>query len=155
VRAAPFASSSRMFQRSMSPPRVPQRSIASAAGAAVERAHAPAGRAATHHRVFTPFILHFVQFVAPRWKRRARAPTVTSSEADHGADPTDEPSRRSKMNVLKNMEAIFLAAAVLVGVTSAAQAASVAKHARYDAQVTIEGQQMAVVKVTAKRLAAG
>ena len=55
------------------------------------------------------------------------------------------------MNVLKNMEAIFLAAAVLVGVTSAAQAASVAKHARYDAQVTIEGQQMAVVKVIAKR----
>ena len=58
------------------------------------------------------------------------------------------------MNVLKNMEAIFLAAAVLVVVTSAAQAASVAKHARYDAKVTIEGQQMAVVKVTAKRLPA-
>ena len=55
------------------------------------------------------------------------------------------------MNVLKNMEAIFLAAAVLVGVTSAAQAASIARHARYDAQVTIEGLQMAVVKVTAKR----
>jgi hypothetical protein len=103
---------------------------------------------------FHPSIPHFVQFVAVRWKPRARAPTVTSSEADHGADPTDEPSRRSKMNVLKNMEAIFLAATVLVGVTSAAQAASVAKHARYDAQVTIEGQQMAVVKVTAKRLPA-
>jgi hypothetical protein len=58
------------------------------------------------------------------------------------------------MNVLKHMEAIFLAAAVLVGVTSAAHAASIAKHARYDAQVTIEGQQMAVVKVTAKRLSA-
>lgn len=56
------------------------------------------------------------------------------------------------MNILKNMEAIFLAAAVLVGVTSAAQAASVAKQERYDAQVTIEGQQMAIVKVTAKRL---
>jgi hypothetical protein len=58
------------------------------------------------------------------------------------------------MNVLKNMEAIFLAAAVLVGVTSAAHAASITRHARYDAQVTIEGQQMAVVKVTAKRLPA-
>jgi Spy/CpxP family protein refolding chaperone len=57
------------------------------------------------------------------------------------------------MNIQKNMEAIFLAAAVLVGVTSVAHAASVAKHERYDAQVTIEGQQMAVVKVTAKRLA--
>jgi Spy/CpxP family protein refolding chaperone len=55
------------------------------------------------------------------------------------------------MNILKNMEAIFLAAAVLVGMTSAAHAASVARHERYDAQVTIEGQQMAVVKVTAKR----
>jgi len=54
--------------------------------------------------------------------------------------------------ILKNMEAIFLAAAVLVGVTSAAHAASIVKHERYDAQVTIEGQQMAVVKVTAKRL---
>jgi hypothetical protein len=58
------------------------------------------------------------------------------------------------MNIQKNMEAIFLAAAVLVGVTSAAHAASVARHERYDAQVTIEGRQMAVVKVTAKRLAA-
>jgi len=58
------------------------------------------------------------------------------------------------MNVLKNMEAIFLAAAVLVGVTGAAQAASIARHVRYDAQVTIEGRQMAVVKVTAKRLPA-
>jgi Spy/CpxP family protein refolding chaperone len=59
-----------------------------------------------------------------------------------------------QMNILKNMEAIFLAAAVIVGVTSAAHAASVAKHERYDAQVTIEGQQMAVVKVTAKRIGA-
>jgi hypothetical protein len=57
--------------------------------------------------------------------------------------------------IVKNMEAIFLAAAVLAGVTSAAHAASIAKHERHDAQVTIEGQQMAVVKVTAKRLHAG
>jgi Spy/CpxP family protein refolding chaperone len=56
-----------------------------------------------------------------------------------------------QMNILKNMEAIFLAAAVLVGVTSAAHAANAARHERYDAQVTIEGQQMAVVKVSAKR----
>ena len=54
--------------------------------------------------------------------------------------------------ILKNMEAIFLAAAVLVGVSSAAQAASDVRHARYDAAVTIEGQQMAVVKVSAKRI---
>ena len=56
------------------------------------------------------------------------------------------------MNVLKNMEAIFLAAAFLAGVTSYASAAIPAAHARYNAQVAIEGQQMAVVKVTAKRL---
>lgn len=56
------------------------------------------------------------------------------------------------MNILKNMEAIFLTAAVLTGVTSVASAASTVKHERYDAQVTIGGQQMAVVKVSAKRL---
>jgi hypothetical protein len=58
------------------------------------------------------------------------------------------------MNIAKNMEAIFLAAAILTGLTSAASAASTIKHERYDAQVTIEGQQMAVVKVSAKRLSA-
>jgi hypothetical protein len=59
------------------------------------------------------------------------------------------------MNVLKNMEAIFLVAAVLAGVTSYASAAIPAAHARYNAQVAIEGQQMAVVKVSAKRLGSG
>jgi hypothetical protein len=56
------------------------------------------------------------------------------------------------MNIVKHMEAIFLAAAILVGLTSVVHAANVARQERYDAQVTIEGQQMAVVKVTAKRL---
>jgi hypothetical protein len=56
------------------------------------------------------------------------------------------------MNVMKNMEAIFLAAAFLTGVTSVAGAASVNARERYDAQVSVEGKQMAVVKVTAKRL---
>lgn len=54
------------------------------------------------------------------------------------------------MNVMKNMEAIFLAAAFLVCATGAATAAS--ERASYNAQVSIEGKQMAVVKVTAKRL---
>jgi hypothetical protein len=58
------------------------------------------------------------------------------------------------MNVMKNMEAIFLAAVFLAGVTSAAGAASTNAHERYNAQVSIEGKQMAVVKVTAKRLSA-
>jgi hypothetical protein len=56
------------------------------------------------------------------------------------------------MNVLKNMEAIFLATVVLAGITSYASAAIPAAHARYNAQVAIEGQQMAVVTVSAKRL---
>ncbi|WP_296951017.1 hypothetical protein [uncultured Massilia sp.] len=56
------------------------------------------------------------------------------------------------MNVLKNMEALFLAAAVLVVGTSYANAAGALQQVRYDAQVSIEGQQVAVVKVSAKRL---
>lgn len=55
------------------------------------------------------------------------------------------------MNVLKHMEAIFLAVAVLVVGSSYAHAASEVKQVRYDAQVSIEGQQTAVVKVVAKR----
>lgn len=55
------------------------------------------------------------------------------------------------MNVLKHMEAIFLAAAVLVLGSSYANAAGALKQVRYDAQVSIEGQQVAVVKVSAKR----
>jgi len=56
------------------------------------------------------------------------------------------------MNVLKNMEAIFLAAAFLAVVGTTAGAAKAAAQVRYDAQVAIEGQQVAVVKVSAKRL---
>lgn len=58
------------------------------------------------------------------------------------------------MNVMKNMEAIFLAAAFLTGVTSIASAASENARERASAQVSVEGTQMAVVKVTAKRLTA-
>jgi hypothetical protein len=62
--------------------------------------------------------------------------------------------RRTEMNVMKNMEAIFLATVFLAGVTSAASAASTNARERYNAQVSIEGKQMAVVTVTAKRLTA-
>jgi hypothetical protein len=58
------------------------------------------------------------------------------------------------MNIMKNMEAIFLAAVFLAGVTGVASAASENARERYAAQVSIQGQQMAVVKVTAKRLSA-
>jgi hypothetical protein len=58
------------------------------------------------------------------------------------------------MNIMKNMEAIFLAAVFLAGVTGVASAASENARERYAAQVSTQGQQMAVVKVTAKRLSA-
>jgi hypothetical protein len=60
--------------------------------------------------------------------------------------------RRTEMNVMKNMEAIFLAAAFLTCIAGAASAAS--EKANYDAQVSVGGKQMAVVTVTAKRLTA-
>jgi hypothetical protein len=60
------------------------------------------------------------------------------------------------MNVLKNMEAIFLAAAFLSCVAGVASAASENAHERYQAQAqaSVQGKQMAVVRVTAKRLTA-
>ena len=63
------------------------------------------------------------------------------------------------MNVLKNMEAIFLAAVALAGVTSYASAAIPAIHGHQGARVTLQrtsvgGQQMEVITVTAKRLSA-
>ena len=50
------------------------------------------------------------------------------------------------MNVLKNMEAIFVAALVLAGVSSYAQAAT---SRATEAQVSVGASQVAVVKVSA------
>lgn len=64
------------------------------------------------------------------------------------------------MNIMKNMEAIFLGAAFLAGATTVANAASENARERHEAQaqaqaqVLAQGTQMAVVKVTAKRLTA-
>jgi nucleotide-binding universal stress UspA family protein len=66
------------------------------------------------------------------------------------------------MNVLKNMEAIFLAALALAGATSYASAAIPAIHAihaQHGTRVTVQqtavdGQPMEVITVTAKRLSA-
>jgi hypothetical protein len=129
---------------------VPLTSIASAAWAAVERPQASASPAATHNPGFCASVPCFIPFIAARWNGGGGAPKVTPSQATQ----TEQTLKEHQMNILKNMEAIFLAAAFLTGVTSVANAASVVKHARYDAQVTIEGQQMAVVKVSAKRLSA-
>lgn len=55
------------------------------------------------------------------------------------------------MNTLKHMEAIFLAAVVLAGVSSYAQAANSRAADACNAQVSVGAAQVAVVKVTAKR----
>ena len=55
------------------------------------------------------------------------------------------------MNVLKHMEAIFLAALVLAGASSFANAASTRALDAYNAQVSVGASQVAVVKVSAKR----
>ncbi|WP_020656907.1 hypothetical protein [Massilia niastensis] len=55
------------------------------------------------------------------------------------------------MNVLKHMEAIFLAAAILGGVSSYATAATARAADAYAAQVSVGMSKMAVVKVSAAR----
>ncbi|WP_036170590.1 hypothetical protein [Massilia sp. 9096] len=66
------------------------------------------------------------------------------------------------MNVMKNMEAIFLAAVALAGITTYASAAIPAIHGAQSVQAArvsveqkaIDGQPMQVITVTAKRLSA-
>ena len=55
------------------------------------------------------------------------------------------------MNVLKNMEAIFIAALVLAATGSYAEAATSRAAEAYNAQVSVGAGQVAVVKVSAKR----
>ncbi len=55
------------------------------------------------------------------------------------------------MNVLKNMEAIFVTALILAGVSSYAEAATSRAADAYNAQVSVGASQVAVVKVSAKR----
>ena len=56
------------------------------------------------------------------------------------------------MNVLKHMEAIFVVAALLVGVSTYASAESYKAEVRAASMVTIGTEKMAVVKVVSKRL---
>ena len=55
------------------------------------------------------------------------------------------------MNVLKNMEAIFLAALIVAGGSSYAVAATAKAADAYDAQVAVGMAKVAVVKVSAAR----
>jgi hypothetical protein len=63
------------------------------------------------------------------------------------------------MNILKNMEAIFLATLALAGATSYASAAIPAMHVQHGTRVSVEqtsvdGRQIEVITVTATRLSA-
>jgi hypothetical protein len=58
------------------------------------------------------------------------------------------------MNVLKNMEAIFVIAAALATVTTYANAEIPEARAAHKAQVSVQGDaKIAVVKISAKRAA--
>jgi hypothetical protein len=56
------------------------------------------------------------------------------------------------MNVLKHMEALFLVAALVVGVGTYASAESYKAQVRADAMVSVGTEKVAVVKVSGKRL---
>jgi energy-converting hydrogenase Eha subunit E len=58
------------------------------------------------------------------------------------------------MNIAKNMEAIFVSAAVLIGMTSLATAAVPAHHSAPVHAAKVEQAAMQVVTVSAKRLSA-
>ena len=55
------------------------------------------------------------------------------------------------MNVLKHMEAIFIAAAILAGFSSYAVAANARSAEAYQSQVSVGMDKIAVVKVSAAR----
>ena len=57
------------------------------------------------------------------------------------------------MNVLKHMEALFLVAALIAGVSTYASAESYKAQVRADAMVSIGNEKMATVKVIGKRIA--
>ena len=57
------------------------------------------------------------------------------------------------MNVLKHMESLFLVAALAVVGTTYASVESYKAQVRTDAMVSVGSEKVAVVKVTAKRVA--
>jgi hypothetical protein len=57
------------------------------------------------------------------------------------------------MNILKHMEALFLVAALIAGVSTYASAESYKAQVRADSMVSVGSEKMAVVKVTGKRIA--
>jgi uncharacterized membrane protein len=55
------------------------------------------------------------------------------------------------MNILKHMEALFLVAALVVGVVTYASAESYKAQVRADSMVSVGTEKMATVKVSGKR----
>jgi hypothetical protein len=99
---------------------------------------------------FCASVPHFVQFVADRWRLPGAFAKVQSSQEHKGLPNQD---KEHKMNVLKNMEAIFLVAAALGTVSTFASAEIPEMRAMRNAQISVEGDsKIAVVTVTAKRL---
>jgi len=90
----------------------------------------------------------FAQSVACRW----RAGDPFSIVLTWTADPAPQPTNREHiMNVLKHMEAIFIAAAILAGFSSYAVAANARSVEAYQSQVSVGMEKIAVVKVSAAR----
>jgi hypothetical protein len=101
---------------------------------------------------FLRFMPRFRRFIARPWNGGEPLGTVQSSQ-----NTTQSPTTKElKMNVLKNMEVIFAAAASLALVTSYATASApvIAVPAAAIAAVDVSPAKMPVVIVAAKRLTA-
>jgi hypothetical protein len=68
------------------------------------------------------------------------------SRSGASTDPQEQ-----EMNVLKHVEAIFIAAAILAGFSSYAVAANARSSEAYQSQVSVGMEKIAVVKVSAAR----
>ena len=89
-----------------------------------------------------------MQSVACCWKPSDQFSIVLTWTADTAPSPT---TKGRIMNVLKHMEAIFIAAAILAGFSSYAVAANARSSEAYQSQVSVGMEKIAVVKVSAAR----
>ena len=95
--------------------------------------------------VFSPFVPHFLRFVASRWNAGAMLGKVQPYQ-------TESPTKENIMKVRKNLEAVFIAAAFVT--TFAAYATAQVPAVRAAAPAAAADTKMAVVVVKAKRLTA-
>jgi hypothetical protein len=95
------------------------------------------------------FILHFVRFVARRWRPGTLVATVHTSTSASSPNAASNPEE-SIMNVIKHMEAAFIVALSLAAAGSTALDS--VKPAQATAPVLATTAGIPVVHVTAKRL---